>query len=286
MRKLVVILILLPLLASSQLPIPAQVGFNRPYSVAPPFSCEDADAAAWIAASGISDTTGICQFFKALKDSSLWDKIQAAGITVGTTADQVKFNVKNPLNSDAAFRLTFSGTWNYSSSGMSETGSGYADTKYNPSDSANLDDNHIAVYTTAGSENTMMGAAPFGTFQDGIYLFVNSGTWYVKNYGTGSSSESPTPAASGYSGFFVNNRVSSTSYSVFKNNVASYATNTTNLRTANNIWLNAMNQGGVSYPGDYTISFWSIGRGLTPDQLRAYNNIVEQLMDARGIGVQ
>lgn len=278
MRKLLLILFLLPLFASAQTPMHRLLSKRQ----APSSGC-DADALAWIAASGLIDTTGICNFFKALKDSAIWPKIQGAWIAVGTDATSAKFNIKNPADSDAAFRLTFSGSWSYEAGGMAGGGSGYANTHYVPSDSAIINNNHIASYNTVGVSNTMMGAAPVGTFENGIYLFISGGVYFVKNYSTGGSSENPTPNPSGLTGFFINNRTGSGGYDIIQNTTVSTSSVASSSMTSSEIYLQAMNQGGASFIGTYRSPYYSIGRGFSSDELRAYNNIIQQLITDRGL---
>jgi len=46
----------------------------------------------------------------------------ATGFTTGSMLDQMKFNLKNPADTDAAFRLTYSGSWNAGYSGNKGNG--------------------------------------------------------------------------------------------------------------------------------------------------------------------
>ena len=72
----------------------------------------DVDAQKFIDSSGLSDTTqkiAINNFVKQLKDSSLWTKFVAVYPMVGGTATTTKWNLKDPRNLDAAYRLTFNG---------------------------------------------------------------------------------------------------------------------------------------------------------------------------------
>jgi len=279
--RLLILLILLPLFSQGQV-----IRTNPYYKPSVVTGCADADAVAWIAASGISDTTGLCKFFRQLKDSSaLWDSLQAGYLFLGSTENEVKFNIKNPANTDAAFRLTFSGTWTFSTSGASETGSSYAETYYTPSSDANLNSSHISFYSqNSGSVGSLLGAGTSGLI-NGLYLYIEVGTYYTKNFGSSGASENPTPAPASTQGFFINSRINSTEYNIYRNYInKSTQSNTSSARTINSIRLMQIN--GSSFYGDFKVSFASIGRGLTDTQARALNNIVEELMDARGIGVQ
>ena len=95
----------------------------------------DADAQAFITAAVITDVTqqnAINTLVVDLKGYSIWTKFSAIYPIVGGTAAQHKFNLKNPLDTDAAFRLVFSGGWTHSANGALPNGTnGYADTKVN-----------------------------------------------------------------------------------------------------------------------------------------------------------
>ncbi len=76
-------------------------------------------------------------------------------------ASQFKYNLVNPVDSDAAFRLVFNGGWTHSSNGATPNGTnGYADTKLVPSSVLSLTSGHLSYYsrTNAILNGWMMGA--------------------------------------------------------------------------------------------------------------------------------
>jgi hypothetical protein len=96
----------------------------------------DPDAQAFITAAAITDPTqqaAINTLVVDLKGYSVWTKMKALYPMVGGTASQHKFNLKNPLDTDAAFRMTFHGGVTHSSNGITFATNGYADTKWLPS---------------------------------------------------------------------------------------------------------------------------------------------------------
>jgi hypothetical protein len=96
----------------------------------------DADAQAFITAAAITDPTqqaAINTLVVDLKGYGIWTKEEAIYPMVGGTASQHKLNLKNPLDTDAAFRMTFHGGVTHSSNGITFATNGYADTKYLPS---------------------------------------------------------------------------------------------------------------------------------------------------------
>jgi hypothetical protein len=101
-----------------------------------PKSSFDPDAQAFITAAAITDPTqqnAINTLVLALKGYSIWTKFKAIYPIVGGSASSHKFNLKDPRDLDAAFRLTFFGGVTHSSTGMQGNGTnGYADTFFNP----------------------------------------------------------------------------------------------------------------------------------------------------------
>ena len=95
------------------------------------------DAQAFITAAGITDPTQISainSLVNGLQADGIWTKMKAIYPFVGGTATTHKYNLKDPRDLDAAFRLVFNGGWTHSSTGATPNGTnGYADTKLVPS---------------------------------------------------------------------------------------------------------------------------------------------------------
>lgn len=90
----------------------------------------DPDAAAFIAAAGITDPTqqlAIEELVTGMKSIGVWSKMIAVYPFVGGTATTHKYNLMDPQDTNAAYRMTFNGSWTHSSLGVSAPG-GYADT--------------------------------------------------------------------------------------------------------------------------------------------------------------
>jgi hypothetical protein len=99
----------------------------------------DADAQAFITAASITNPTqqsAINTLVTDLKGYGVWTKMKALYPFVGGTASSHKFNLKDPRDLDAAFRLVFNGGWTHSSNGALPNGTNaFADTKFQPSNS-------------------------------------------------------------------------------------------------------------------------------------------------------
>ena len=110
----------------------------------------DVDAQKYIDSAGITNATektAICNCVKQLKDSSVWTKLDAIYPYLGSTSASCKWNLKNPVNSDTAFRLTFSGGWTFSSTGALPNGvNAYANTYWNSVANAGTTNASMGVY--------------------------------------------------------------------------------------------------------------------------------------------
>jgi hypothetical protein len=147
----------------------------------------DPDAQAFLNAAGITDatiTTAIDTLVIQLKAIGVWAKLKAIYPFVGGTATTHKFNLKNPADTNAAFRLVFSGGWTHSANGIQGNGANtFANTFYIPNTECDSQNNSIAIYertnlpaqTYAISASNSNGGVPdpFGLL-----------TWYFNGLGT------------------------------------------------------------------------------------------------------
>lgn len=130
---------------------------------APPAPVSDPDAQAFLTAASITDTTirtAINQLVIDLKAYSIWTKMKAIYPFVGGTATTHKFNLKNPLDADAAFRLTFFGGWTHSSTGAKPNGTNaYAETYFVPSVELTTNYGSAHYYSRTGTAEPTVGDA-------------------------------------------------------------------------------------------------------------------------------
>jgi hypothetical protein len=96
----------------------------------------DSDAQAFFTAASITDNTqktAVNTLVTDLKTANIWTKIKALYPFVGGTAASHKWNLKDPRDLDAAYRLIFSGGWTHSSTGALPNGTNaYANTFLSP----------------------------------------------------------------------------------------------------------------------------------------------------------
>jgi hypothetical protein len=94
----------------------------------------DPSAQAFLNATGITDPTissAINNLVIDLKTASLWNKFYAIWPIVGGTATTTKYNLVDPQDTDAAFRMTWNGGWTFGASGAQGNATNtYGDTHF------------------------------------------------------------------------------------------------------------------------------------------------------------
>ena len=245
----------------------------------------DRDALAFLEAATIYNTNqqrAIIRLVRDLKRTGLWSKMKAIYPFVGGTATTHKWNLKDPRDSDAAFRLTFSGGWTHSSTGADPNGtSGYANTFITPSSNLLLDSTHISYYSrengVTGNEVEIAGV----NATDGrLFIRLNtSGTsFFTCNTSTAGGGtdyaqfSDSTPAA-----YYIVSRTTSTQHKTYRNDILKATIN----RASSGLFtkslpIAAFNDNGVIK--DYTTkqcAFATIGDGLTDTDATNLYNIVD-----------
>ena len=151
----------------------------------------DADAQAFftaVASGGDTLTTtekdATNQLVLDLKSASIWSKMNVIYPFVGATSTSTKWNLKDPRDLDAAFRITWqnpsSGT--FSANGVQGGGGNFAgNTHYNPLTEWNGVARHLSVYCNqAGSAGYDMGANNPGVGNNNVLIVeFNSNTSYA-----------------------------------------------------------------------------------------------------------
>lgn len=209
----------------------------------------------------------------------------------GTTANAQKWNLKNAANTDAAFRLSFIGSWTYADTGIqtnSAINSNYARTFYTPSVNATSDNSHLSVYI----RNSFTGTGcPIGGINGnqagsvGFQIFAStalSGTT-MQAQNTNQISNFGTSAA----GMYLGNRSGSTAQQAYYNGflkATSSATSSSLASCTSEITLACRNNGAfaMQWPTNSEIAFASIGQSLTDVQARAFSIAVKAYQTALG----
>jgi len=232
---------------------------------------QDADAQAFITVASITDSTqqsAINTFVTDLKGYGIWTKMKAIYPFVGGTASSHKYNLKDPQDTDAAFRLVFNGGWTHNATGALPNGTnGWADTFVKTGTDLALNSTHVSVYLrtdTAAADRLAIGNCFGGAnFELSLWVKHSGNSTSHRNNTNTNSTVSDTDSR----GFYIGNRNSSTQQKIIKNNtINTFSANsvaTTNTRTINiSSALSAYNTTRAYYNNkEYALS--SIGDGLT-----------------------
>ena len=259
----------------------------------------DSDASAFITAAGLTDPTqksAINTLVKDMKAAGLWTKMKAVYPMVGGTATSMKFNLKDPRDLDAAFRLTWSGGWTYSATGATPNGTNaYADTKLVPSAALTLNSTHLSFYSR--TNQAAGNIYEFGVSPDpsDLPLMLLSLKFFVGDAIRSSQYDYDvtniyTSANANSTGYYSGTRTSANSHKVYKNG-ALLGTNTVTSAQAlpgtQPLYMSAGNfQGTANRFSSKQVAFATIGNGLTDQENQLLNQITEKYQVVLSRGVQ
>jgi hypothetical protein len=246
----------------------------------------DLDALAFINAAGITNLTqksAINSLVLDLKNNSLWTKCTAIYPMVGGTATTHKFNLKNPADTNAAFRLSFTGGWTHSSTGAKPNGTNaFADTFLIPNTSLQLNNVHLSYYSRTNQTFTdvLLGAAN-ASYNNGLYLLPKNTPNNEYTRMNQSVFTNPTGHANTF-GFFNASRLISTEFKSYRNGslVNTITVNSSGLSTAK-IYIGAANISPIQYTS-CECAFSSIGTGFTAAETTTFYNIVQTYQTTLG----
>lgn len=111
-----------------------------------------------------------------LMDNGLWDKISVLYPMMGDSLDTCKYNLKDPRDLDAAFRLTFYNSPTVMGGGVKFNGTTqYADTHYVPSTESLPANSHICYYSL-NDDSGLSAQNEFGSTWGGQFiLYLRAG---------------------------------------------------------------------------------------------------------------
>lgn len=235
-----------------------------------------------------SDQTNILdELVKRLKSTGIWGKSKAIYPMIGGVAASHKFNLKDPQDTNGAFRLVFTGSPTHSSTGVAWNGTTqYADTFLSPSVSLGQNDSHLSYYSrtdSAGSE-VEMGVYDAASVS-GAYISPN---YTNESYHAINAVEYFAYTALGVAskGLFSGSRISSTQELHKRYNEAVRTDTVTSSASAflsGSIFLGSFRVGAV--PSAFSAkqcAFASIGLGLTSAQLDSLYTIIQNYQTKLG----
>jgi hypothetical protein len=236
---------------------------------------DDPDAQAFITAAGITDPTqqsAINILVIDLKNNGIWTKMSAIYPMVGGTATTHKFNLKNPADTDAAFRLSFVGGWTHSANGALPNGTNaYAETFCLHTQ---LNSSSISFYSRTNSTGL------FNDIGNATAITPNSliiARYIDRFYGHINQTGDTFTANANSLGYYLVSRTANNVIKLYKN--SSLVFNSLTLSTSiptNTFAIGAWKQsaGVLSRYSNRQCAFATIGNGLTDaEALSLYNSI-------------
>jgi len=269
-----------PTNTQSGTPTQTPTNTNTPTASAP---ATDADATAYLNAVVTAGGTGITStvsaatqtMFISLKNNSLYTKLYAFYPMLGGVAASVKFNALNPLDTNAAYRLTFVGGTTFAQNkGIIFNGiNANAETFFN----ANTVGVPYTSYTffdyvtTSGNTGYDIGAAAVG-----IYTGMASrlgGNFYGEIIRNGQVVLSATSVNTGVQMVSRNGSTSQISFIMNGSDARTITQNTTSTSQPNRTVLFGV-YGGVGLYSDKAYSTMGIAQGLSTSEMNTLRNIL------------
>lgn len=223
---------------------------------------------------------------KRLKQLGLWDKLYTIYPVVGGTSITHKYNLKDPRNLDAAYRLTFFGSPTHSTNGIAWNGTTqYSDTFFRYSDNYNL--KSMSYYSRTNA--TLNNEGSMGHFQtggDGALLSIRRpSNIAVLTFGANNSIINNGVVTDSL-GFFHGQRESLSSMSLYRNAGLLINNNVTPTNTnliSFNMLLGAWSiDGSPARFSNKECAFASFGQSLSTQEVTDFYNTVQQFQTILG----
>lgn len=250
----------------------------------------DTDAQAFITAAGITDTTqvsAINTLVTSLKGYGIWSKMKAIYPFVGGTATTHKFNLKNPADTNAAFRLGFYGGMTHNSNGVSFGGAnGGAFTYFNPFTNQAKNDLHLSVYartrpTRYGVANDINPSTSYVAAGWTTLRATSNSSGYNEYFGTSDTAAGTAGLATTEVGFSLGSRTSATAIKYYKNTTSASGNGASHTADFLNAEL-TLNGSSWNYYSAANYAFASLGNGLTDAEAANFYTAVQAFQTTLG----
>ena len=242
----------------------------------------DPDAQAFFTASGLTGATelnAVNQLVLDLKGYGIWAKMKAIYPFVGGTAALHKWNLKDPQDTNAAFRLVFNGGWTHSSTGAKPNGTNsYADSFLLPATTLTLNSAHLSYYSRT---NVSESKEDIGCWDGAGFHYTLLGIRYASlsnsTYSIIQSSGALFSFADANSqGFYTSSRTSSVLTTLYKNGTSQATSSTVSsgnpaVRT---VFVGGCN-GNTTRFSSKECAFSSIGDGLNATEAANFRTAVQ-----------
>lgn len=247
-------------------------------------AADDYDANLFSVAAGLTSAAhkdGINYYVKSFKAYGFWSGDKAYYPFVGGTASTHKWNLKDPRDLDAAFRLTFSGTWTHNANGADPDGStAVCTTHIVPNTHLTQNDKHLSYYSGDALNSTIGGE--IGTITNTGNPDLIAVSYSSVLYASISSSTVVSTANTNSTGLWMVSRDnSSTQVYVFRNG-ATFGSNpyssTSGSQSTDLITIGKQN----NINSDKRVQFASIGLGKSTTEAATFYNIVSAVQTKWG----
>jgi hypothetical protein len=258
----------------------------------------DSDATAFLTAAGITDATqssAIGTLVGSLKSAGVWSKMRAIYPFIGGTASTHKWNLKDPRDLDAAYRLAFSGNWTHSATGVTPDGStAYANTFAVPSTFFSDYTGAYGLYLRTNPASSTgyrvdMGAQFFSDPTSNRFLQHIGSTDGNSYYDWRNRVTVATSTVGSVIGFHVVSRTSTSLMTVYRNgnSVASGTSSDITTDLPNRaLYIGAQNHSdGPSLHSNREQSFVFLSESLSGSEVTAVNAAVQAFQTALGRNV-
>jgi hypothetical protein len=241
----------------------------------------DADAFAFVEVAGITDPTqqtAVNTLVIGLKTTNLWTKMQVIYPFVGGTAYSHKFNLKDPRNLDAAYRIIFSGAITHNAKGIKFDGTSYGDTRFAPLTALTnaTQSNHITTYVSGADASSLTIAGNTSYLENGMGLGM--GDQNKMNAYTGTNTAITITTNDGPTGLAVATRIDPTNSAAYiRGSVTRTITSTLAPPTTpstRNVFVGKEN-GAWNGSSTSVHSFASLGTGLTTTDVENLYTVVQ-----------
>ena len=257
----------------------------------------DVDAISYINASSNTIFQDIIDdMFIGFKTQGLYAKIPAFYPFLGTTAAQHKWNAKNPLDTNAAFRLQFFGGGTHSNLGYQCNGTNaYANTFFVPSVNTSVENSGISI--TSGTNNTPLTTnvidfgseqtTPFPGFELALKRRVSKSdvVGYIGTTVTAPTAGSIISTQTDIKGVNTVVSLSLSSRKLFKNKVLLLTDSKSTTASLPTIpaYIGCLNNQGSPFGySNQRMQFTAIHEGLTDAEVVALHTIIDNFESAIG----
>jgi hypothetical protein len=233
-----------------------------------------------------SEAEAIITLVTDLEDNNLWSKMKVIYPMIGGNADTMKYNLVNPQDTDAAYRITWTGSNTFDSNGVTFGGntSSYGDTHINLSASAAFNQNsgHLSFYNRqVPTGEGYMGYRDFSSPSSVTNISVTAASG---SYGGWCGVVDYRGDISTVVGQILISRTNSSTENTFVNGTLEISSSLGSQPKEDlPIYLGAIKQTtGVGATTDSTCAFVSVGDGLSSSEVSTFYTIVQNFQISLG----